>query len=191
VDGAKVFYAEGYFLTHGTEILVDLAKRVSSTGGKVFALNLSAPFIPTFFAASVQAILPYCDIVIANEAEAEAWASATGQPEQKDLAKIARTLADQPKSNPSRPRTVIFTHGAEATTIVVAGEPERIVPVHPLEESAIVDTNGAGDAFSGGFLGAYVKGVDLEGCVEAGHKLASISIQQVGPQYAWPKISIL
>lgn len=32
VENAKVFYAEGYFLTHGTESLVELGKKASNAG---------------------------------------------------------------------------------------------------------------------------------------------------------------
>lgn len=34
VDAAKVFYVEGYFLTHGTESVVELSQK-ASTAGKV------------------------------------------------------------------------------------------------------------------------------------------------------------
>lgn len=42
-----------------------------------------------------------------------------------------------------------------------------------------MDTNGAGDAFAGGFIGAYVLGKDIDKCVLAGHALATMCIQQV------------
>lgn len=37
-------------------------------------MNLSAPFIAQFFKAQVDEILPYVDILIGNESEAEAYA---------------------------------------------------------------------------------------------------------------------
>ncbi|KZT01150.1 adenosine kinase [Laetiporus sulphureus 93-53] len=192
IESAKVFYVEGYFLTHGVESALELGKKASEAG-KVFVLNLSAPFIPQFFQVQLQQIIPYCDIIIGNEAEAEAWASASGLPEHKDLSKIAAAIATMPKSNPSRPRTVIITHGPKPTTIVSGAEPDapKVVNVIPLKDEEIVDTNAAGDAFAGGFLGAYVVGKSLDECVEAGHKLGSMCVQQVGPQYKWPKVQIL
>ena len=65
--------------------------------------------------------------------------------------------------------------------MVTADKPEnpKIYPVEKLEASQIVDTNGAGDAFAGGFVGAYVSGKSLDECVLAGHKLAAICVQQV------------
>jgi adenosine kinase len=37
-------------------------------------MNLSAPFIPQFFKSQVDEILPYVDILIGNESEAQAYA---------------------------------------------------------------------------------------------------------------------
>ncbi|KAI0801407.1 adenosine kinase [Fomes fomentarius] len=192
VEAAKVFYVEGYFLTHGTESALEVAKKASEAG-KIFVLNLSAPFIPQFFAVQLQQILPYVDVVIGNEAEAEAWGSANGVPDSKDLTAIARAIAAQPKSNASRPRTVVITHGAKATTVVTSTDPEnpKVYPVTPLKDEDIVDTNGAGDAFAGGFLGGLVLGKSIDESVEAGHKLGAMTVQLVGPQYKWPKVQIL
>jgi adenosine kinase len=155
--------------------------------------------------------MPYVDVLICNEAEAEAWATATGQPATTDLPVIAKAIAALPKSNPSRPRTVVITHGAEPTLVVSAAAPEdvRSYPVHVLTQEEITDTNGAGDAFAGGFMGALVAGKDLDAAVAAGQKLAALSVQearvpcvmmarraliaypQVGPQFKWPKVQIL
>lgn len=53
--------------------------------------------------------------------------------------------------------------------------------MNALKDEEIVDTNGAGDAFAGGFLGALVAGKDLEKSVLAGHALARACVQQVAP----------
>lgn len=129
----------------------------------------------------LQQILPYVDVVIGNEAEAEAWGSANGVPDSKDLTAIARAIAAQPKSNASRPRTVVITHGPKATTVVTSTDPEnpKVYPVTPLKDEEIVDTNGAGDAFAGGFLGGLVLGKSIDESVEAGHKLGAMTVQQV------------
>jgi adenosine kinase len=192
IEAANHYYVEGYFLTHGTLSVLELGKK-SSEASKTFTLNFSAPFLVQYFNSQLQQVLPYCDIVIGNESEAEAWASAKGFADTKDLPAIAKAIALLPKTNPSRPRIVIITHGAEPTTLVTTEEPEKpkIYPVEKLEASQIVDTNGAGDAFAGGFVGAYVLGKSLDECVLAGHKLAAICVQQVGPQYKWPKVKIL
>ncbi|OJA16888.1 hypothetical protein AZE42_08505 [Rhizopogon vesiculosus] len=192
VDAAEFFYVEGFFLTHGTASVLELSKK-ASTLSKVFALNLSAPFIPQFFSAQLQSVLPYCDIIIANESEAEAYAAASGLPDKTDLAAIARAIAISPKANASRPRTVIFTHGAESTVMVSGAEPDspKVFKVTPIPSGEIVDTNGAGDAFAGGFLGAFVAGKSLDDCVEVGHKMGAMCVKLIGPQFPFPKVSVL
>lgn len=77
VDSAKYFYIEGYFLTHGVESIVQIAKSYSSKG-KTVVLNLSAPFIPQFFKVQLEEVLPHVDVLIGNESEAAAYATAAG-----------------------------------------------------------------------------------------------------------------
>jgi len=192
IDAAKIFYVEGYFLTHGTNSVLELSKKASEKG-KIFVLNLSAPFIAQFFGAQLQKILPYIDYIIGNEAEAEAWASANGLPDPKDLPGVAKALAQQPKSNPTRDRIVIFTQGAQSTIAVSSSDPDnfKTYTVKALKDEEIVDTNGAGDAFSGGLLGALAAGKSLDEAIEVGHTLGTMCVTQVGPQYKWPKVKVL
>jgi len=203
VSAAKFFYVGGFFLTHGVESTLELAKHAASTG-KVFALNLSAPFIPQFFKAQLQQILPYVDILFGNESEAASYAAADGLPTE-DVAKIATALASLPKINASRPRLVVITQGSDST-IVASSEPSdsktlpnlttedanpKVFPVQKLAAEQIIDTNGAGDMFAGGFMGAYVLGKSLEQCVDTGHALGAMCVQQVGPTLKFPKVTVL
>jgi pfkB family carbohydrate kinase len=198
IDGAKYFYVEGYFLTHGLESTLEAAKKASDAGKvsnshfvfhslgtclcpyQVFALNLSAPFIPQFFKVQLEQVLPYCDFVIGNESEAAAWASAVGLA-NKDIPAIAKSIATLPKLNPSRPRTVVITQGSKPTILVSAADPDKptTFPVDPLTDEQIVDTNGAGDAFAGGFLGALVAGKSVDSAVLAGHIMGAMCVQLV------------
>ena len=50
----------------------------------------------------------------------------------------------------------------------------------------LVDTNGAGDAFVGGFFAAYMQNKDIPDCVLAGHWAARVIIQHNGCTF--PKI---
>ncbi|KIJ66538.1 hypothetical protein HYDPIDRAFT_109589 [Hydnomerulius pinastri MD-312] len=192
VEAAKVFYVEGFFLTHGTESVLELSKKASAAS-KVFVLNLSAPFIPQFFKSQLDSVLPYTDIVIGNETEAEAYAKAAGLPDSTDLPAIAKAIASSQKSNASRPRIVVFTHGPKSTVLVSSADPDnaKVFTVSAIPSEQIVDTNGAGDAFAGGFLGAYVAGKSLDECVEVGHKMGAMCVQLVGPQFKWPKVTVL
>lgn len=52
--------------------------------------------------------------------------------------------------------------------------------VIPIAKSKLVDTNGAGDAFVGGFLAQVVLGKSIEESVKAGNYAASVVIQRSG-----------
>ncbi len=56
----------------------------------------------------------------------------------------------------------------------------QLFSVPPVESEKIVDTNGAGDAFVGGFMAQYIRNRPLEACVRCGIWLAGIVIQQHG-----------
>lgn len=53
-------------------------------------------------------------------------------------------------------------------------------PVIALPKEKLVDTNGAGDAFVGGFLSQLVAGKDLSECCRAGNFAAHVVIQRSG-----------
>ena len=91
----------------------------------------------------------------------------------------ARRAAAFPKAFASRPRVVVFTQGADSTCVACNGTVE-VFPVEPLPREKLIDTNGAGDAFVGGFLSQLVQGAAHAQCVAAGHYAAREIIQQSG-----------
>jgi adenosine kinase len=149
VKHAHYFYSSGYFLTVSPDSAVLLGKHACEHN-KVFAWNIAAPFVCQFFWKAVQDLLPYVDVLFGNETEAAAFATASGWA-TTDLKEIAKKVAELPKANPKRPRLVIFTHGLEPAIAYQDGV-YTAVPAKKIDPSKIVDTNGAGDSFVGGFL---------------------------------------
>ncbi|KAF9236847.1 Ribokinase-like protein [Melanogaster broomeanus] len=143
---------------------------------------------PQFFSAQLEQVLPYCDIVIGNESEAQAYAKSVMKVEETDLVAIAKGIATYKKDN-ARPRIAIITQGPESTILVSSADPTnaKVYSVTPIASEQIVDTNGAGDAFAGGFLGAFALEKSLDECVEVGHRMGAMCVQLVGPQFKWPK----
>ncbi|KAJ3209260.1 adenosine kinase [Dinochytrium kinnereticum] len=185
VENAKYFYVGGYFLTVSPETANFVAEHAAAKN-KVFMMNMSAPFIPQFFKAQLDALAPYWDILFGNEAEALSYSEshALGL---TDVKAIALHLLTLPKVNATRPRTVVITQGREPTIVAhhdAAGNPVvEEFPVHLVEEEKIVDTNGAGDAFCGGYLAAFVSGKGVQECVLAGQYVAAVVIQRTGPTF--------
>ncbi|ORY16490.1 carbohydrate kinase PfkB [Clohesyomyces aquaticus] len=189
VEQAKVYYVGGFHLTVCVPAILALAEEAASKD-KVFIMNLSAPFIPQFFKDALDSTSPYWDILIGNETEAAAYAESHVLA-TKDVKEIAKSIAKLPKKNNKRPRTVIITQGTDPTIAVTTKEGGEVevkeVPVHAIEKTAINDTNGAGDAFAGGFVAGIVQGKPLETAIDMGQWLARLSIQELGPSYPDPK----
>mmetsp|Transcript_453 Transcript_453/g.1157 ORF Transcript_453/g.1157 Transcript_453/m.1157 type:complete len:343 (+) Transcript_453:197-1225(+) len=179
IASAKVYYIAGFFLTVSVESLLQVAEH-SLANKKTFCLNLSAPFIVDFFGDQVGQALPYADFLFGNESEAAAFGKKHGFGE--DLKEVALKAASLPKKDGSKPRTVVFTQGSQSTIVACNGVVTEYA-VEPLAKELLVDTNGAGDAFVGGFLSQLVAGKDMETCVKAGHWAAKYIIQTSGTQF--------
>ena len=159
---------------------MELAKQAAEHN-KIFVLSLSAPFIPQFFKDPVDASAPYWDYVIGNETEAAAYAESHGLA-SKEPRDVCKHLANLPKENGKRKRIAIVTQGTDPTLVAVQGEADvKEFPVHAIQEEQINDTNGAGDAFAGGFLAGIMQDKDLATSVDMGQWLARLSIQELGP----------
>uniref|UniRef100_A0A673H2T8 Adenosine kinase n=1 Tax=Sinocyclocheilus rhinocerous TaxID=307959 RepID=A0A673H2T8_9TELE len=177
VEKARVYYIAGFFLTVSPESILKVAKHASDNN-KIFGLNLSAPFISQFFKEPLMKVMPYVDIIFGNETEAATFAKEQGF-ETEDIAEIARRVQCLPKVNKNRQRIVVFTQGRE-DTVATVGDKVKMFPVLDIDQNDIVDTNGAGDAFVGGFLSELVQEKPLEECIRAGHYAANVIIRRVG-----------
>lgn len=175
LDAAKVYYSAGFFLTVSVDSLKQIAEKFS-VEGKTFCVNLSAPFIVDFFGDQLAVAIEYADFVFGNESEAAAY----GKKHEigEDVKEIALKIAALPKKG-DKPRTVVFTQGSGSTVVACNGNVKEY-PVEVLPKEKLVDTNGAGDAFVGGFLSQLIQGKDMDACVEAGHWGARYIIQTSG-----------
>lgn len=146
VEKAKYFYSSGFFLTVSPDSMVKVGQHAAKAG-KVFAMNLSAPFLSQFFSEPMARVMAYANIVFGNETEAEAFAEKNNYG-TKDIKTIAQKIADIPLESGAK-RTVVITQGAEPVVVVKDGKTTEY-PVQKLSTDQIVDTNGAGDAFVAG-----------------------------------------
>merc|ERR1712110_3345 len=105
------------------------------------------------------------------------WAETEGW-ETTDIGFIATRLSLIPSAK-ARKRTVVITQGSDDTIVCIGGHITKY-PVIKLPKEKLVDTNGAGDSYVGGFLAALSKGLDMEACCKAGAYAASVIVQQSG-----------
>ncbi|XP_076008403.1 adenosine kinase b isoform X2 [Genypterus blacodes] len=177
VEKAKVYYIAGFFLTVSPESILKVAKHASDNN-KIFCMNLSAPFISQFFKEALMKVMPYVDILFGNETEAATFAKQLGF-ETDDIAEITKMTQSLHKENTKRQRIVVFTQGKD-DTVATVGDKVTSFPVLDIDQDLIVDTNGAGDAFVGGFLSELVQQHALEECIKAGHYAANVIIRRAG-----------
>lgn len=178
VEEAKVYYSAGFFLTVCPDAMLKVSRHAADND-KIYALNLSAPFLCQFFKEPMLKVLAYADIVFGNETEAEAFAEQNNFGKIKDRKLIAKKIASFPKENGGKARMVVITQGALPVIVVENGIVTEY-EVDKLSADKIVDTNGAGDAFVGGFLAQLVKGSPTEKCVKCGIWASSLIIQRSG-----------
>ncbi|TPX75253.1 adenosine kinase [Chytriomyces confervae] len=170
VENAQIFYTVGFLLKGSHDAIMKVAE-YSSANNKVFAFNLSAPFLPEVFREELAQVIPHCDYLFANNLKTSS------------IRDIAMHLAKIPRANASsRPRTVIITQGPDPVIVATLhGVKSYIVP--QVRFSDIVDTNGAGDGFCGGYLAALAVGKSTRLCVRSGLFVAGEILKQEGATY--------
>jgi adenosine kinase len=179
VTAARVIYSAGFHLTVAPDAMLAAAEHCTAEG-KTYCLNLSAPFlaqVPPFKKAMLD-VMPHVSILFGNETEARAFAESEGWGTD-DVRAIATNLAALPKASGARGRTVVITQGADPTIVYEGGRLHE-VPVIKLAEGALVDTNGAGDAFVGGYLSQVAAGKGVAEACRAGNYAANVIIQRSG-----------
>jgi adenosine kinase len=172
----SIVYMAGFFLTVSIDSIVRIGKH-SAENNKTVCINLSAPFIPQFFGDQLSAAIPYADFVFGNETEIVAYGEAMGF--GKDIPEIMLKLSALPKASGARARVVVITQGSNDTLVATNGVITNY-PVELLDKELIVDTNGAGDAFVGGFLARLAEGKPIAECVRSGTFSARTVIQFSG-----------
>lgn len=182
---AKIIYTTGFFITSNVEALMTVAKYATANDVPM-GFNLSAVFLLQFELTNVMAALEHADYVFANEDEAMEFGKTQGMDMDKfEFTEVAKIIAKLKKTKQNCPRYAIVTHGAEPVIVAKYMPGEETVevkeyPITALTKDQIVDTNGAGDAFVGGFMAMLAQGKDIETCAKAGIYLSREVVQRSG-----------
>ncbi|QJU59023.1 adenosine kinase [Sphingomonas sp. AP4-R1] len=177
IANAKVLLLEGYLWDPAEpREAMKRAIRMAKAAGRKVALGVSAVFCILNHRADFLAMLDAgdIDILFANEEEVLALAGTENFDEAVAFAA-------------SKVELLVTTRGADGA-IAVAGGETASVPAEPIEK--IVDTTGAGDLFSAGFLVGYVNGKGLEESLRMGAIAAAEVISHWGarPEVALDKL---
>jgi len=180
ISQADILFIEGYFVIERYDIILILSNHFHSLGKKV-AFTLSAGFMIQNFYDRILEVSNQSHLIVCNDEEAQLFAGLSGDLEEvsiaihKKLAKLDRILI---VTNGSQPVYISkYNYDQEKLDFVIKSS------VYNVDNSEIVDTNGCGDSWVGGFLSQYIQGVSLEKCARAGSWASSIIIRNVGCTY--------
>lgn len=142
---------------------VDMARAAQGRGMEV--IYSAAPFD----LSAVQAVLPYCAMLVMNAVEAAQLQTA-----------MAVDLHDLPVE------TVVVTRGADGASWHARGWPDVVVPALP---ARVVDTTGAGDCFAGALAAALDSGAGPEAAMRFAAAAASVQVSRAGTAGAMPSLA--
>jgi adenosine kinase len=184
INNSKIFYADAYLL--GTRF--DLFEQIYKTGyagQATMSIGLASENIIRDNCDKLISLIPYLDMIFCNKIEIETLKTCMGK-DDLDSIDFLKDIMLMDKKNKEKSRIIVMTQSTEDTIIATFDFKNDIefirVPVKALDKSMIVDTNGAGDAFSAGFLAGYMSGYDLRDSAKIGNYLASKVIQLKGFQ---------
>jgi sugar/nucleoside kinase (ribokinase family) len=161
-----VILIEGYVwdIAEGPALAAE-AIRIAKTNGSKVALSLSDSFcVERHRDAFHDAVKEGVDIVVADEDEINELL------QTDNFEDTGRRLADYDN-------LFVMTR-SEKGSVIRHGDQTIVRPASPVEE--LIDTTGAGDAYTAGFLFGYTGKKSLEECAKLGTFCATQVIQQIG-----------
>jgi sugar/nucleoside kinase (ribokinase family) len=161
----ELVHLEGYGVLSGDtlEKSIAFAKKYNA---KV-SIDLANFSLVTSFKNKFQKCIALVDIVFGNAEEMHAL---TGIKSPKEAIESSFFASNQ---------IVVVTEGSKGCWVKGSGEVEA-VHYDALPVPRVIDSTGAGDCFSSGFLDALLKGKKIPQCVETGNLVASYVIQVLG-----------
>ncbi|MFJ7586265.1 carbohydrate kinase family protein [Streptomyces sp. NPDC097617] len=169
LDGAAHLHLSGYlFFADSSRELAMVALRAARTHGVPVSVDpASAGFLAALGPQRFMDAVAGAGVLLPNEDEARLLA---GLPEPAGVARAAAALS-------RRVPLVVVTRGAAGALIAEGGRITAEVEAEPAEA---VDSTGAGDAFTGGFLAARLDGADPAEAARAGCRAAALAVTRPG-----------
>ncbi|MFG2877904.1 carbohydrate kinase family protein [Streptomyces sp. NPDC048337] len=169
LDGVAHLHLSGYlfFADSSRELALIALRSARSRGVPVSVDPASAGFLITLGPRRFLDAVTGADVLLPNEDEARLLA---GLPEPAGVARAAAELS-------RRVPLVVVTRGAAGALVAERG---RITAEVAAEAAEAVDSTGAGDAFTGGFLAARLAGADPAEAARAGCHTAALAVTRLG-----------
>jgi adenosine kinase len=183
---SKIFYADSYLIKLSFSSYEYVFKIFANTE-VLLALSLSNDSLIEDNFEKFISLFPHCDIIIGNSEEYEIIKKLMGMAALETFEFFEKFSEKFEKTNKHKKRIIINTRGKNSTLIYVKdyviNSKELIeVPLIEVDENEIIDLNGAGDGFAGGFFTGILLNLDLYQSGLLGNKIASEIIKLKGFQ---------
>ena len=167
LDDVDALHVSGYSLFDPgvRDAVLDLGWRAREQGLRISVDPGSVGFLSEVGPGRFLSWIAGADLLRPNLAEAELLAAGAGS----STGALEALLDHVP--------LVAVTRGPDGASVLDRDQPTVTVPALPVE---VVDTTGAGDAFTGGFLAAWLAGADPVRALQAGVASAAEAITQAG-----------
>ncbi|HBN14830.1 adenosine kinase [Pseudohongiella sp. SYSU M77423] len=167
VAQAKFVYIEGYLVTSDSaRAAAKKLKACAEQHGVKTALTFSDPAMVEYFKDGVNEVLgDGVDLLFCNEQEAKIWA------DEDDFEKACKKIATVATS-------FVITRGARGALLF---DGQNYIDIAPHSVKA-VDTNGAGDMFSGAFLYGITQGMSFQKAGELASLASATVVTEFGPR---------
>lgn len=187
VADTKIIYITGFLIAVSPISFHLLGEHIANSDNKErrFCLNLSAPYVSLVFGSEIEKVMKYVDILFGNDDEALAYAKHKKW-DTTNIDEIATRLTEDEKVRKDVGRIVIITQGDRPIIVAqqVLEQDGKVdikhFPCKPIPDDEMVDTNGAGDSFAGGFLSQFLQNAPLEYCIEVASHAAREIIKLSG-----------
>ena len=169
---------EGYFIKERFEIIKNLCLRFKIKK-KIVILTLGSVDTVEKNYDKVIELVNCSDLVVGNMEELETLLGEKGLKDEDIFEKLSKKLV-------SKSRLFVVTNGKKGVILAKynykKGNMDFVLHSFPsqVKNEEIVDLNGAGDAFLGGFLSQYMQGKSFEACCKAGNDVAGVIIRNIG-----------
>jgi len=169
---------EGYFIKERFEIIKSLCLRFKIKK-KIVILTLGSVDTVEKNYDKVIELVNCSDLVVGNMEELETLLGEKGLKDEDIFEKLSKKLV-------SKSRLFVVTNGKKGVILAKynykKGNMDFVLHSFPsqVKNEEIVDLNGAGDAFLGGFLSQYMQGKSFEACCKAGNDVAGVIIRNIG-----------
>lgn len=163
----EYFFIESYLASNPNAVDAAIhARQITEAAGGKTAMTFSDPLMVIQYKDALADILGAgVDLLFCNEVEAREWAD-------------SKNLQDGIRELRALTKTLVVTLGADGAMILDADREIRIAP-HRVKA---INTNGAGDNFSGAFLYGVTHGMSFEQAGELASLTSASVVAQYGPR---------